>query len=635
MINKYTKSNNNINWNTVDSLLLSLPIKLGKQLVTLILESEKLDSTTFNHLEYLFEDIFKKIQISKKYMDTSKNIITCIWAGINLAKVMKHPNRDNNSFQPSKTQLNNLKYIFGNFWSQLSTEEWFSFVTKKNMFPSTWLKGEVYFSDQMKRANLIVDEIINNPKLEQVVGLDGHGSWQFCFWTCMYKAKELGRLGKNRKIRVVVIDFDRDVDQWHRSFLSKDTLCIFGNLFDLIGTLSNASVLSKSVYYFNFCGLGLSTQSRVHKYIYNNICNVRGALTWMKHIPAKMQINIKRKHNIPSEEEILIAIMKEINFSKDDIRTSLQECVSQASMFPSNNVAEMLCGLFEKIPFEHFSVPLLLLDWLEELKNNNPTSVVYLSYSNSRSFGKHKKILQHWLQEEHCYPLTERKDFLTFKAPNDKTRKVVERKSTKNTKNKKNIIVNMNHTYNTRKRARNVLNAKKQWNIGDNVEVDMNCISVQGYYDCFYPAVIIAIQQREISVSFKGFGIAGEKSYWVDQENIRSLTDKQQLNRPRKLSKGDDVEFHVQVESNKPFVWRKGIVYSGGQEKITVKWTNVLNENHKVGRYLVSDVKKLEQKQNIIQKQKIIQKHKIYTRSKHKIKMNEKEFMKYLYNNKM
>lgn len=615
-----------VNWKTVDSIFesKSLPEKYAKKLIKTTLKSKNLLNTKFKHLEDLFYEIDEKIvdwikgaHLWEWYLcshctmfgnNITKKIVTCIWAGKNLSRIMRLQNKKQNSFQPSKSQLKALQNVFGNFWSQLSIEEWLSCVTKESMFPSTWTKRDMYFSDQMQRANLIVDELVNNQKITQIIALDGHGSWQFCFWKCVTKAKQLGRLPENRDFSIVVVDFDKDVDEWHRSFLSKNTLSIFGNLFDLMKILSNPDVLSKSAYYFNFCGLGPSAQIQVHTYIHTNIHNVRGALTWMKYIPANMQVNIKRKKNMPSEKDLVVEIQKNYGISIEDIRTSLQICVSKVTMFPSDDIIDMLCGLFNKIPFECFSVPLILLYWIEELQTISCKNVIYLSYSKSRTFGKHKYLLQDWLLEEDCLPLTYRKDFLTFKVPSQsletntqhkrtrKTNKQPKTPKTHNTPNKKQkntkIPIEVESKHNTRKRsAIDAASTRTHWNIGDKVEVDMNHIPVEGYNDSFHLGAVVAVEKRTIRVSFKGFDVAGDKSYWTHFDNVRPPTDMKQRGRPCKFRKGDDVEVYAHCNMDEGFGWWKGSVYSGGQEKITVKWAHSFKDEPECARFSVGDVR--------------------------------------------
>jgi len=145
-----------------------------------------------------------------------------------------------NPLQPSIEQVNELKKHVqtSTFFQSLTPYKWAQILEK---FKDLLFINKSKISDQEDRANILVQQIMTNPKIKKIVIMDGHGRFLLTL------LKKLGLRANHLKITVV--DINPVVVDWHKCFFPKKIESIYDNIF-------NYEPSNTQLVYMNFCGLG-------------------------------------------------------------------------------------------------------------------------------------------------------------------------------------------------------------------------------------------------------------------------------------------------------------------------------------------------------------------------------------------
>jgi len=100
--------------------------------------------------------------------------------------------------------------------------------------------GEL-FSEMMMRATKLVDLVVEHKETKDVVFMDGHGRFTWCF------LKVLGDRGLLDSYRIHIVDIDETVCHFHEAFFPSGIHILHQDVFRL-------ERHSRIVYYLNFCG---------------------------------------------------------------------------------------------------------------------------------------------------------------------------------------------------------------------------------------------------------------------------------------------------------------------------------------------------------------------------------------------
>jgi hypothetical protein len=159
-----------------------------------------------------------------------------------LKKILSGFKNNLNPLQPSKDQVNELKsHIETNtFLQSLTPYKWGQIMEnfKDLLFIG---KSKTKIFDQENRAEQLAQRILSNPKIKELVMMDGHGRFLLTL------LKKLG-LRANR-LNITVVDINTTVVEWHKYFFPKNVKSIEGNIF-------NYEPSETCLVYMNFCGLG-------------------------------------------------------------------------------------------------------------------------------------------------------------------------------------------------------------------------------------------------------------------------------------------------------------------------------------------------------------------------------------------
>ena len=173
-----------------------------------------------------------------------------------ITKVLTEFKNDLNPLQPTAKQVAELKanektYTF---LQSLTPYKWAQTLESfKNLLFCGKSKSKI--SDQEARAEQLAKRILANPKIKEVVLMDGHGRFMLSL------LKKLG-LRANR-LTYTVVDINSNVVEWHKYFFPKNTESKLGDIY-------NYEPKEDRIVYMNFCGIGgLNGQKKLANYLAN------------------------------------------------------------------------------------------------------------------------------------------------------------------------------------------------------------------------------------------------------------------------------------------------------------------------------------------------------------------------------
>ena len=382
---------------------------------------DKLAKSEYENLVYSEIDVFFKNLIENFYnkrggvvlenleacTNTLYEIFICIWAGERLHRIMSMNTRKNNVFQPSKNQITQLDDVFGDFWRTLSNKKRQSFLSREIMFPHD-TSGDIY-RDHCERAKSLVKEFRIHPIKKNLMTLVGHGQLVFCFLELFFQEF------KDREIQLVIVDIDKDVDKWHRTFFgSVENTIVANNIFNLSDVFFNLNVLKTSTIYYNFCGLG---GSNVNSHTF--LSKVAEEVGWIRNIPIMSLIRMRFGFGL--ERLSKSSLVGYSQLSELEVDKSLRSALSRFGNWPLSTtpIVELLQTLIQEIPVENFSIPLVLIVWCEKFNQLGIDHSILISYSTARNYGKHKSLLTEYLLSCGSKLLTDRNDFESYKLGNN------------------------------------------------------------------------------------------------------------------------------------------------------------------------------------------------------------------------
>lgn len=160
-----------------------------------------------------------------------------------LVKVLTEHPREDNPKQPSVSQLARLSAyqkdgVLPRF-ATMSKEDWVK-----------WMEPVVHFffkdngelcSEMMQRATLLVDLVVEHDTTKDVVFMDGHGRFTWCFLKVLCDRCLLD------SYRIHIVDIDETVCRFHKAFFPSEIRILHQDVFRL-------ERHQRIVYYLNFCG---------------------------------------------------------------------------------------------------------------------------------------------------------------------------------------------------------------------------------------------------------------------------------------------------------------------------------------------------------------------------------------------
>lgn len=160
-----------------------------------------------------------------------------------LVRVLTEHPRDDNPKQPSELQCALLSaFQMEGVLPRLATMSKKDWVEWMEPFVHFFFKdnGEL-FSEMMMRATLLVDLVVEHEETEDVVFMDGHGRFTWCF------LKVLCDRGLLDSYRIQIVDIDKTVYRFHKAFFPSGIHILDQDVFEM-------EHHSRFVYYLNFCG---------------------------------------------------------------------------------------------------------------------------------------------------------------------------------------------------------------------------------------------------------------------------------------------------------------------------------------------------------------------------------------------
>jgi hypothetical protein len=156
--------------------------------------------------------------------------------------LMENPRKDNPK-QPSDYQMSLLSAfqvegVLPRF-ATMSKKDW---VMWMDPFNALFYDGnEELFSEMMMRATKLVDLVVEHKETKNVVFMDGHGRFTWCF------LKVLSDRDLLDTYHIHIVDVDETVCHFHKAFFPSGIHILHENVFSI-------ERHSRIVYYLNFCG---------------------------------------------------------------------------------------------------------------------------------------------------------------------------------------------------------------------------------------------------------------------------------------------------------------------------------------------------------------------------------------------
>jgi hypothetical protein len=164
------------------------------------------------------------------------------YLGNSLNRVFNEVTNSKNPLQPSIQQVEKLQSMtkINTFLQNLTPYEWSKIMEP---YKSLLFSGKTYnkIADQEFRADIIISYIKSNPQIKNIITMDGHGRFLL---TLLQKLDLLAN-----DIKIIIVDIDPIVNQWHKLFFPNSIDCIESNIF-------NFKPSNNTVVYMNFCGIG-------------------------------------------------------------------------------------------------------------------------------------------------------------------------------------------------------------------------------------------------------------------------------------------------------------------------------------------------------------------------------------------
>jgi len=159
-----------------------------------------------------------------------------------ISKILSGFKNNKNPLQPTKEQVNELKYNIqtSNFLRSLTPYKWGQILDKhKDLLFIGKSKSKI--SDQEDRAEQLAQRILANPKIKTLILMDGHGRFLLTL------IKKLGLRANH--LSITVVDINSTVVEWHKYFFPKNVESKEDNIF-------NYEPSETQIVYMNFCGIG-------------------------------------------------------------------------------------------------------------------------------------------------------------------------------------------------------------------------------------------------------------------------------------------------------------------------------------------------------------------------------------------
>lgn len=159
-----------------------------------------------------------------------------------ISKLLSGFKNNKNPLQPTEEQVMELKYNkqTSDFLRSLTPYKWGQILEKHKdlLFIG---KSKKKIADQELRAGQLAQRILANPKIKNLVMMDGHGRFLLTL---------IEKLGKRANtLSITVVDINSTVVDWHKYFFPKNVESIEANIF-------NYEPSDTQMVYMNFCGIG-------------------------------------------------------------------------------------------------------------------------------------------------------------------------------------------------------------------------------------------------------------------------------------------------------------------------------------------------------------------------------------------
>ena len=169
-----------------------------------------------------------------------------------------YEDEDNNLMKPRKgspRELISLQERIGMIekFHELSRRQWVNTVPLDALMSVHPKRVKYKLKDLITRACYTCHMVVTNLKKikeDEVLDLytmDGHGRWVYILLLMFIKHNLLLR------VRLIVVDIDEAVHEWHDAFFPRGIVCIHGDIFDVIKKRDQTRPFTTTL---NFCGLG-------------------------------------------------------------------------------------------------------------------------------------------------------------------------------------------------------------------------------------------------------------------------------------------------------------------------------------------------------------------------------------------